>query len=55
MLLHVGQYDDKNMDRAADFMVQSVPGAQKVALEAAHLPNMEQPDAFNQALLDFLS
>jgi 3-oxoadipate enol-lactonase len=37
-----------------DFIRDRVPGAQLVALEAAHLSNVEQADAFTDAVLDFL-
>jgi len=33
----------------------SIPGAQYVELEAAHLSNVEQPDAFTAAVLKFLT
>jgi 3-oxoadipate enol-lactonase/4-carboxymuconolactone decarboxylase len=36
------------------FIAQTVPGARFVVLEGAHIVNVEQPDAFNRELLDFL-
>jgi pimeloyl-ACP methyl ester carboxylesterase len=32
-----------------------MPGAKPLKLDTAHLSNLEQPQAFNAALLDFLS
>ena len=34
---------------------KAVPGARGVELDAAHLANVEQPDAFNTAVLEFLT
>ena len=39
----------------ADFLAQSIRGAQKIELDAAHLSNVEQADVFNQAVLKFLA
>ncbi len=35
-------------------VVFAIPGARALHLPAAHLPNMELPDAFNTAVLAFL-
>jgi 3-oxoadipate enol-lactonase/4-carboxymuconolactone decarboxylase len=32
----------------------AIPGAQAVTLDAGHISNQEQPDAFNKAMLEFL-
>jgi pimeloyl-ACP methyl ester carboxylesterase len=40
---------------AADVMASKIPGAIKVVLEnAGHAANIDQPEAFNRAVLDFL-
>jgi pimeloyl-ACP methyl ester carboxylesterase len=40
---------------AADVMVAKIPGATKVVIEGAgHASNVDQPEAFNQAVNDFL-
>jgi 3-oxoadipate enol-lactonase len=39
----------------ADVMAQAIPGAKKTILEAAHISNVEQPAAFNAAVLGFLA
>jgi len=38
----------------AQFLVDQIPGAKGVELNASHLSNVEQDDAFNQALNEFL-
>ncbi len=50
-----GALDHPEILRAADFMVQEIPSAKILILpSSAHVPNMEQPGAFNQAVFDFL-
>lgn len=50
-----GALDHPEVRRAADFMTAHIPGARQLVLDhSAHLPNMEQPAAFNAALLAFL-
>lgn len=40
---------------AADYMANKIPGAKKVVIaDAGHGANLDQPDAFNGAVLDFL-
>lgn len=52
----VGQYDVPYQHAAADYMVERIKGCRKVVLEdTAHLPSMEQPEAFNRVLSEFLS
>ncbi|HEY8003243.1 MAG TPA: alpha/beta fold hydrolase [Phenylobacterium sp.] len=41
---------------ASDYMAAKIPGAKKVVIEGAgHSANIDQPAAFNRALLDFLT
>jgi pimeloyl-ACP methyl ester carboxylesterase len=55
-LILYGDLDDPNIIRAAGFMAQHIPGAQKSLIPGtAHFPNMEQPERFNHLVLDFLS
>ena len=36
-------------------LAAAIPGARKIVLpNTAHVPNMEQPEVFNQLVLDFL-
>lgn len=54
-LIIAGELDHPEILRAAETMAVGIPGAQKVVLEGcAHLPNMEKPAEFNQAVLSFL-
>ena len=55
-LIIAGALDHPEILRAADVMAAGIQGAQKLILpDSAHVPNMEQPEAFNHAVLDFLS
>jgi 2-hydroxy-6-oxonona-2,4-dienedioate hydrolase len=54
-LVIAGALDDPEILRAADVMTAGISGAQKVILpDAAHVPNMEAPGTFNEAVLSFL-
>ena len=56
VLIVVGALDNSEILRAADVMAQAFAHPRKVILQdCAHLPSMEQPQAFNTALLDFLN
>ena len=47
--------DDTPFLAASDYMAAKIPGAKKVVIEGAgHSANIDQPQAFNQALLEFL-
>ena len=40
---------------ASDYMAAKIPGAQKVVIpDAGHAVNIDQPQAFNDAVLPFL-
>src|SRR5579872_600428 len=40
---------------ASDYMAAKIPGAKKVVIpDAGHAANIDQPEAFNRAVLDFL-
>lgn len=54
-LIVEGEFDLPSMAAAAEVMGHGIPHAQHVVISgAAHLPSMEQPTMFNQALDDFL-
>jgi 2-hydroxy-6-oxonona-2,4-dienedioate hydrolase len=54
-LIIAGGLDDPEILRAADVMEAAISRASKVIMpECAHMPNMEQPEKFNQVVLDFL-
>ena len=47
--------DEATPPDAGDFIRCRVKGARGVTLEAAHLSNVEQADAFTSAILTFLT
>lgn len=50
-----GGLDHPEMMRAAEMMANEIPNANHQTIKAAaHLPNMEKPEIFNQIVLDFL-
>ena len=54
-LLLVGALDQGTPPSDARFMADRIPDAQMTVLpDAAHLSNLEKPEAFNQAVLSFL-
>jgi pimeloyl-ACP methyl ester carboxylesterase len=54
-LIVVGAFDVPFLD-AAGYMARKIPGAEKVVIPGAgHVANIDQPEAFNAALLDFLA
>lgn len=54
-LVVVGALDHPEIIRAAEVMTRRIGGAKKVVLDTtAHVPNMEQPNEFNQTVLAFL-
>ena len=54
-LVMVGEQDHATPVALSRQIAQAWPGAQLVVLpDAAHLSNLEQPDAFNRELLRFL-
>jgi pimeloyl-ACP methyl ester carboxylesterase len=47
--------DDTPFLAASDYMAAKIPGAQKVVIAAAgHAANIDQPKAFNEAVISFL-
>jgi pimeloyl-ACP methyl ester carboxylesterase len=55
-LVVVGDLDTERTLAAADFLAGNVPNAKKIMMNGtAHLPNMEQPEEFNEHVLSFLS
>jgi pimeloyl-ACP methyl ester carboxylesterase len=53
-LLIVGANDTPFLN-ATDYMTNKIPGARKVVIaDAGHAANIDQPEAFNEALLRFL-
>lgn len=55
VLIIVGAHDTPYILAAADYMVDRISSAQKVIIEdAAHLPNMDHPEAFEATVANFL-
>jgi pimeloyl-ACP methyl ester carboxylesterase len=55
VLIIVGSHDTPYMLAAADYMEEKIKFARKVMIEdAAHLPNMDQPEEFQEIVRDFL-
>ena len=53
-LVMVGDLDDDSMKAISDSLEVGIIGSQKVTIpQAAHLPSLEQPEQFNQAVLKF--
>lgn len=53
-LVIVGTQDPATPPAAGETIAKAIPGAKLVALDAAHISNVEQPQAFTKATLDFL-
>jgi non-heme chloroperoxidase len=54
LLLH-GRHDRKTRYEGAEYLERQLPNARLVTLEeSAHCPHLEEPEAFNAALLSFL-
>jgi pimeloyl-ACP methyl ester carboxylesterase len=54
-LVVVGERDLPDMVRAANALASGIAGAREIILPGlGHLPNMEDPAAFNRVVLDFL-
>jgi pimeloyl-ACP methyl ester carboxylesterase len=54
-LIVVGAADHPELLRAAEVMAAAIPSAEKLVIDdAAHLPNMERPQDFNAAVINFL-
>ena len=55
VLVIVGSHDTPYILAAADYMTEKISSVRKVIIEdAAHLPNMDQPDEFQGIVRDFL-
>lgn len=50
----IGELDHSDFLKAADTLVQTIPGAEQIRLpQSAHLPSIDNPDAVNQIIVDF--
>ena len=54
-LVIVGKQDPATPPAHGEAIAKAIPGAKLVALDAAHISNIEQPQAYTKAVLDFLT
>lgn len=54
-LVIAGRHDPATTLEAGEYLRDHIPGAAFTVLEAAHISNIEQPGAFNNAVLEFLT
>jgi len=47
-------YDPATPVEASEYIKSGIPGATLTMLDAAHLSNIEQPEAYTNVVLDFL-
>ena len=55
VLVIIGKLDPATPPAAGRLIAEAIPGSRTVELDAAHLSNLEQPEAFTGAVLDFLT
>ena len=54
-LVLTGELDRPDMLALSDRIAQQIPGAKLASIpNAAHAPNLEQPEEFNRLVLEFL-
>jgi 3-oxoadipate enol-lactonase len=54
-LVIIGRHDPATVPEAGEYVRANIPGATAVTLDAAHLSNVEQPEQFSEAALNFLT
>jgi 3-oxoadipate enol-lactonase len=54
-LVIAGRHDPATPVAAGEFICSRIPGANMTILEAAHISNVEQPQAFTDAVTGFLT
>ncbi|MCC6889148.1 MAG: 3-oxoadipate enol-lactonase [Hyphomicrobiales bacterium] len=54
-LVIIGRHDPATVPEAGEYIRNSIPGAEHVIIDAAHISNIEQPRQFNDAVLEFLT
>jgi 3-oxoadipate enol-lactonase len=53
-LVIAGKHDPATPLEANEYIASRIPGAKLIVLDAAHLSNIEQPEAYTDAVLEFL-
>jgi 3-oxoadipate enol-lactonase len=54
-LVLAGKHDQSTPPEAAEFMQAHIPGSALVVLDTAHIANVEQPAAYNETVMNFLT
>lgn len=54
VLVIIGAHDPATTPAAGELIAAHIPGARSVTLDAAHISNLEQPEAFTKAVAAFL-
>jgi 3-oxoadipate enol-lactonase len=54
-LVIIGRHDPATTPEAGDYIFNHIPGAERFVIDAAHISNIEQPQQFNEAVLEFLT
>jgi len=55
VLVIIGAVDPATPPAAGRLIAASIPGAKSLVLQAAHISNLEQPEAFTRAVAEFLA
>jgi 3-oxoadipate enol-lactonase len=53
-LVVAGKHDPATPPEANEYIKNHIPGAQFATLDAAHISNVEQPEAYTKTVLGFL-
>jgi 3-oxoadipate enol-lactonase len=53
-LVIAGRFDPATTIEAGEYIQSNIPGAKLAIVDAAHIANVEAPDAYTKAVLDFL-
>lgn len=54
VLVIIGAHDPATTPADGELLAARIPGARAVTLDAAHISNLEQPEAFTKAVAEFL-
>ena len=54
-LVIIGRHDPATVPEAGEYICKNIPGAEHFMIDAAHISNIEQPHAFTDAVVGFLT
>jgi 3-oxoadipate enol-lactonase len=54
-LVIAGRFDPATTIEAGEYLKTNIPGAKLAIVDAAHIANVEAPDAYTKTVLDFLN